>query len=317
MTPSRCISVQWLPGSTGGSFISAHAGGNVYLHQKIVGNSSDTRLLARTASDSSLRPGAAVQLRPVGGLNFARIADGALSPNGEFLALACRDGVLRVLDIHSGALVAGFKSYYGGLQCCAWSSDSRVIAAGGEDDLIAVWSIEDQQFIAHLQGHSSWISGVAFDPWGPSEASHDEGNYRLASVGQDCWSMLWDVAVSWNTGQGAKSRGKYSPIQGSTGSTTRWNGLGTGVGMDADMLGGNGSDDGNELNIITPSLPRIEMNFLEPVAQLEVHMEPLCDVVFQPQGMLVSSNDGSVKRFLRPSLRAAEIPQENEPQGLL
>lgn len=311
LTSSRCVAVAWVPGGTGASFISAHADGGVFLHQKIVGNSSDTRLLARTASDSSLRPASAVQLRPVAG-RYSRITDAAISPKGDLLALACRDGVLRVLDLHSGSLVAGFKSYYGGLQCCAWSADGCLIAAGGEDDLIAIWSLADRDFVAHLQGHSSWISAIAFDPWGPSEASLGEKSYRLASVGQDCSGMLWDVAVTWELGDAGKGRAGYSPLQGSTNRTIRGNGIVPGAGMEIDKMGGSnedGSGFGNEAAVISPALPRAEMNFLDPVAQLEMHIEPLCDVVFQPHALLVSSNDGSVKRFLRPPL-----PREAEGQ---
>lgn len=57
------------------------------------------------------------------------------------------------------------QSYYGGLLCCAWSPDARYVAAGGEDDLVAVYGLAERCLVAVGRGHSSWVSQVAFDPW--------------------------------------------------------------------------------------------------------------------------------------------------------
>jgi WD40 repeat protein len=278
LTPSRCVSVAWLPGSKGSFFTSAHADGNVFLHQKIIGNSSDTRLLERTSTDSSLRPAAtAQQLHQGKGINAA-----ATSPNGKYIALACRDGTLHILEIPSGTLVAGFTSYYGGLLCCSWSSDGALIAAGGEDDLVAIYNFEKRQLVAHLQGHTSWVSAVAFDPWAPSlESSGDGGRYRLASVGQDCQGILWEVG------------------SGVLDSNSRSASIPDGVDVDS-TRGGGGALVGSG-GRIAPALPRAEMTFLEPLTQLKLHSQPLCDVVLEPGAMLVSSNDGSLKKFVRPT----------------
>jgi hypothetical protein len=40
------------------------------------------------------------------------------------------DGLCRVLDVASWerpALAGGFRSYYGGLDCCAWAADGRYL----------------------------------------------------------------------------------------------------------------------------------------------------------------------------------------------
>ncbi|KAI3363794.1 hypothetical protein L3Q82_001402 [Scortum barcoo] len=55
------------------------------------------------------------------------------------------------------------KSYFGGLLCVCWSPDGRYIVAGGEDDLVTVWSFSDCRVIARGHGHKSWVSVVAFD----------------------------------------------------------------------------------------------------------------------------------------------------------
>jgi WD40 repeat protein len=89
----------------------------------------------------------------------------AVAPDGLHIAVACKDGVLRVYALPSGGLVAGFKSYYGGLQCCAWSPDGRYVAAGGEDDMVAIYGLAERCVVAYCKGHTSWVSGVAFDSW--------------------------------------------------------------------------------------------------------------------------------------------------------
>ncbi len=56
------------------------------------------------------------------------------------------------------------QSYYGSLTCCAWSGDGRYVAAGGEDDLVAVFGLSERCVVAWGEGLSSFVSAVAFDP---------------------------------------------------------------------------------------------------------------------------------------------------------
>lgn len=44
--------------------------------------------------------------------------------------------------------------------------------------------------MARCQGHQSYVTGVAFDPW-----KCDERNYRFGSVGEDAKLLLWDFSV--------------------------------------------------------------------------------------------------------------------------
>jgi len=61
----------------------------------------------------------------------------------EQLALCCP--YLPALPIRSPPLclaqLATLQSYYGGLHCCAWSPDGRYVAAGGEDDMLALYGL--------------------------------------------------------------------------------------------------------------------------------------------------------------------------------
>ena len=89
---------------------------------------------------------------------------------------------VRLLDI--------YPSYYGGFICVCWSPDGKYILTGGQDDLVSIWSLNERQIVARCQGHHSWVTAVAFDPW-----RCDEKNYRFGSVGDDCKLLLWDFSV--------------------------------------------------------------------------------------------------------------------------
>ena len=71
-----------------------------------------------------------------------------------------------------------------------WSPDGRYIVAGGQDDLVLIWSFAERRVVARCEGHHSWVSSVAFDPW-----RCDERTYRFGSVGNDCRLLLWDFSV--------------------------------------------------------------------------------------------------------------------------
>lgn len=96
----------------------------------------------------------------------------------------------KCLRLTCSRLLHVFRGYYGGLMCVCWSPDGRYIVTGGQDDLVSIWSLEDSMLVARCQGHNSWVSGVAFDPW-----RCDERNYRIGSVGEDCQLLLWDFSV--------------------------------------------------------------------------------------------------------------------------
>lgn len=51
---------------------------------------------------------------------------------------------------------------------------------GGQDDLLTIFSPWEQRVVARCQGHSSFVSAVAFD-----DLRCDGRTYRFGSVGED------------------------------------------------------------------------------------------------------------------------------------
>ena len=128
-------------------------------------------------------------------LNFQ--LDFVFSPDVKYLAAISEDGCLRVIDavaekcvllsplflISSNTeyrLVDCYASYFGALTCVAWSPDGRFIITGGQDDLITIFSPWEQRVVARCQGHSSFVSAVAFD-----DVRCDGRTYRFGSIGED------------------------------------------------------------------------------------------------------------------------------------
>jgi len=61
--------------------------------------------------------------------------------------------------------------------------------SGGQDDLISIWAFRGR-IIARCQGHTSWVTSIAFDPYMCSDRK-----YRFARVGDDGKICFWDFSV--------------------------------------------------------------------------------------------------------------------------
>jgi WD40 repeat protein len=170
---ARCTAVVWLPKTD--MFAVACASGSIYVYKKvraspcrphppslhpptprspqnlpppplclplefetqssIVSESSSKFLSLGSSSNKNSGP---VSIFAVGG---GLIHDMAVSPDGSRLAVACKDGVLRILDLATGACLHGMHSFFGAFLCCSFSADGKFVAAGSEDDLVSVYSM--------------------------------------------------------------------------------------------------------------------------------------------------------------------------------
>ena len=107
----------------------------------------------------------------------------AFSPNGSLLAAGGADGVVRVWDAHTGALVRDLKGHTGGVLSVAFSPDGTSLASGGDDRVVRVWDAHTGTLIRDLTGHTDWVWSVVFSPDGT----------RLATGGDDRVVLVWDT----------------------------------------------------------------------------------------------------------------------------
>ncbi|KAJ3763077.1 WD40 repeat-like protein [Lentinula raphanica] len=131
------------------------------------------------------------------------VVDFVFSPDVKYVGAISEDGCLRVIDALAEQLIDCYSSYFGAFTCIAWSPDGRFILTGGQDDLLTIFSPWEQRVVARCQGHSSFVSCVAFD-----EARCDGRTYRFGSVGEDNKLILWDFS------SGALHRPKNSLAHG-------------------------------------------------------------------------------------------------------
>ncbi len=77
---------------------------------------------------------------------------GALSPNGERLALGCEDGSIRLFDVTSNTPSYSFAMFghVGRALSVAWAYDSIGLVSGGSDSTIRHWSITSQRNTARM-----------------------------------------------------------------------------------------------------------------------------------------------------------------------
>ncbi|XP_050529545.1 WD repeat-containing protein 20 [Daktulosphaira vitifoliae] len=199
---TKVTCIRWVPNSKH-LFLVSHASGQLYLYNETFncGTSVPNYQLVKSGegyavhmckTKSSRNP----VYRWLIGCESNSINEFEFSPCGLYLAIVSQDGFLRVFNYEKMELIGIARSYFGGFLCVCWSPDSRYIVVGGEDDLVTVYSISEQRVVARGQGHHSWVSVVAFDPYTSTPASIEPclpGCYRLGSVGHDTQLCLWDI----------------------------------------------------------------------------------------------------------------------------
>lgn len=133
------------------------------------------------------------KMNPVAHWRVARssaITDMAFSPDHTKLATVSTDGLLRIINLLTESLEGSFESYYGALNKVVFSPDAKFILTAGCDDLISVWT-SDGRLLSRCPGHSSFVTGLAFDPW---RWKVEDKTYRFGSVGEDGRLFLWDFS---------------------------------------------------------------------------------------------------------------------------
>ena len=168
--------------------------------------------------------------------------------------------------------------------CVCWSPDGKYVLTGGQDDLISIWCPSESALIARCQGHQSWVTTVAFDPW-----RCDERNYRFGSVGEDCRLCLWDFNV------GMLHRPKAASVRNRGSVSSRMTALQRAEthGTSASRLrsDSNLSADGGDEKVHAVD-PRSSTAILPPVLTKVADKDPLCWLEFTEDAIVTSCKSG-------------------------
>ncbi|KAG5582578.1 hypothetical protein H5410_053205 [Solanum commersonii] len=284
----RCTSITWVPNSDG-AFVVAHADGNFYVYDKasVETNWECTNFQSKDGSADPSFPVIKDQTHfSVAHARYSKnpvarwhICQGSINS----IAFSTDGGYLRIFDYKNEQLICGGKSYYGALLCCAWSMDGKYVLAGGEDDLVQVWSMEERKVVAWGEGHNSWVSGVAFDSYwsAPNSDGTDENVvYRFGSVGQDTQLLLWDLEMDEIVVPMRRPHGG-SPTYSTGSQSSHW-------------------DRACPVGTLQPAPSMRDVPKLSPLVTHRVHTEPLSGVMFTHESVLTICREGHIKVWVRP-----------------
>ena len=116
------------------------------------------------------------------------------SPNTQVFASGSDDKLIIIWEQKEGGLSDNLEEWRGILTLQGhlsdvkdlnWSKTGKYLASGSIDNKVIIWNVEGRQFYPFqiLNGHESYVSAVAFDPF----------DKRLVSLGEDKKLIVWDT----------------------------------------------------------------------------------------------------------------------------
>ncbi|KKK24651.1 hypothetical protein P175DRAFT_0505159 [Aspergillus ochraceoroseus IBT 24754] len=301
--------IKWIPGSEN-FFMTAHANGQIVVYDKEKEDALFAPELTENSADAGKPPYQSLQVlksvhsknqktNPVAVWKLAnqKISQFAFSPDQTHLAIVLEDGSLRVMNYLREEVLDVFRSYYGGLICVCWSPDGKYMVTGGQDDLLTIWSFPERKIVARCQGHNSWVSAVAFDPW-----QCDERTYRLGSVGDDCRLLLWDFSVGMlHRPKTLHSTRQRSSMVASSTHVSRHRADSAGNRMRSDsQRTAPDTENPYDQTIHHPVEARARTALLPPIMSKIVGEDPICWLGFQEDTIMTSSLEGHIRTWDRP-----------------
>jgi hypothetical protein len=113
-----------------------------------------------------------------------RVLAVAFSPDGQLLASAGDDEVIKLWDPADGSMLQELRGHTDSVYALAFGADGR-LASAGHDGTVFLWDVKSGQVLHKLQGHWGVVRALAFSPDGAT----------LASAGWDGGVRLWDAAT--------------------------------------------------------------------------------------------------------------------------
>jgi WD40 repeat protein len=90
-----------------------------------------------------------------------------------------------VFDVNSGQPALAFTEPKDAVFAVAFSPDGKLLAAGGADNVVRVWSVDENKLVGELKGHNDWILSTSFSA---------DGKFLVTS-GADRSAQVWEVGT--------------------------------------------------------------------------------------------------------------------------
>jgi len=137
----------------------------------VISGSADKTLTVQTVSAAKLLPVAAAPVRSL-----------AMVPAGTHLLTASDDKAVKLWNLTSGAAERSFDGATGAVQAVALSKNGALVAAGGADKMVRVYTFADGKLLATLNAPGA-VRGLAFSP----------NNQALAAACDNQAAATWNV----------------------------------------------------------------------------------------------------------------------------
>jgi hypothetical protein len=111
----------------------------------------------------------------------------AISPDGQLLATARKDGSIRIYRVGNETAERVLRGHGDVVNRVVFSPDGKLLASGSDDSTARLWDVQNWKSIQVLKGHAKGVQDICFSPDG----------LRLATASADKTVKVWDP----NTGQ--------------------------------------------------------------------------------------------------------------------
>ena len=161
ISKSAVTTIKWIPvyfineGSEN-LFMAGFKDGSLMIFDKDLDDQSYTIPISPDFYSTNAPAGSKNNPRAYWKLSPSSITALEFSPDLQHVAVTAMDGTLTILDHRDGLRLDVYSSFFGGFLCVSWSPDGKFIVAGGQDDLISLFSFRGR-LIALFQGHKSWV----------------------------------------------------------------------------------------------------------------------------------------------------------------
>jgi WD40 repeat protein len=195
------------------------------------------------------------------------------------LARKWKESGLRHLIFHRATL-AGHASE---VRCLAITPSGDLLASGGADSAVCLWSLPDGKLLKRLERHNGWLNCLAITPDGRT----------LASAGRDGRVCLWSLPGGRPL---AKLKGHKQPV------------FSLAVSPDGAILASGSSD---------ATIRLWDVRTRKLLAVLKRHEGGISALAISPDGKLLASASGdcSVRLWRLPSGRAARMLEEHRDEA--
>lgn len=108
-----------------------------------------------------------------------------ISPDGKYLAVICKDDMLRIIKTGSGEIVTQLGGPEQSPRLATFSPDGQYLVSGGRDRLTRVWRTDTWQPVTELGGHSGLLEKMQFS---------NDGRV-LVTASEDGTARVWETGT--------------------------------------------------------------------------------------------------------------------------